>query len=67
MKKKKDMSIASKIALINQLWDKGEHFMDQMPEREMYEIDESNADLFDDVYLDENSSWLLWELEMMED
>lgn len=67
MKKKKEMSIASKIALINQLWDKGEYFVDQMPAREMYEIDESNADLFDDVYLDENSSWLAWELEMMED
>lgn len=67
MKKKKYMSIASKMALINQLWDKGEHFVSQMPEREMFDITDDNAEMFDDIYLDDNASWVLWELEMMED
>lgn len=66
MKKKKDNSLIEKIGMINQLWDKGEYFVPQMPEREMFEINEENEELFEDIYLDNNSSWLLWELEMME-
>lgn len=66
MKKKKENSLFEKIGIINLSWDRCEVYIAHMPDREMFEINEDNADMFDDIYLDDNASWMLWELEMME-
>lgn len=78
MSKKDDRAISQKIADINALWDNEELFATNMPNREMYcthrywfNDDEScdcNADeqLIESIWLDSNTDWLAWELELME-
>lgn len=71
---KKEKSLNQKLAEINSLWDNAETYVEFMPKREMYYCsgEDCNCDsdefrqLIDAIYLDENTDWLAWELELME-
>ena len=71
---KKEKSLNQKLAEINSLWDNAEVYVDFFPEREMYYCPggDCNCDsdefhqLIDSIYLDDNTDWLAWELELMD-